>query len=131
MSGTRHYLFSRALLHQTLTLVHVCVCVLWSTDRLTEFFRFCKGCHFHFISFHIYDCNYPYFDAGSVAYWLDQVKSFGLPIWLTEFDCPGNAGHTVTIEDELKFMINVFNLLDHDPQVERYARVSRPRVVYA
>jgi hypothetical protein len=91
-------------------------------EWLREFFQYCTGCHFHFLSFHVYDCNYPYFNGASVGYWLGQVKSFGLPIWLTEFDCPSNTpGRTVTIDDELQFMRSTFDLLDGDSQVERYS----------
>lgn len=82
--------------------------------RFRQFFGNCTGCHFDFLCFHIYDCNAPYFDAGAINYWLSQVKPFGLPIWLTEFDCPGNS-----IPDELRWMEKVLDTLDADPQVER------------
>jgi hypothetical protein len=51
-----------------------------------------------------------------VGYWLSQVKGFGLPIWLTEFNCPSDS-----VQNELKWMQNVLPVLDSDAQVERYS----------
>lgn len=85
-------------------------------EWFAQFFGNCTGCHFDFLCFHIYDCNAPWFDAGAVNYWLGQVKGFGLPIWLTEFDCPFNS-----VANELTWMERVLGSLDSDPQVERYA----------
>lgn len=87
-----------------------------SNGRFAQFFGNCTGCHFDFLCFHIYDCNAPWFDAGAVNYWLGQVKGFGLPIWLTEFDCPSNS-----VANELTWMERVLGSLDSDPHVERYA----------
>ena len=91
----------------------------YNRTRFTQFFANCTGCHFDFLCFHIYDCNVPWFDAGAVNYWLGQVKGFGLPIWLTEFDCPANSG-SVTVADELAWMQRVLPSLDSDAQIERF-----------
>lgn len=108
--------------HTTRTAVHMTQHTpdaVRSHDRFAQFFGNCTGCHFDFLCFHIYDCNSPWFDAGAVNYWLGQVKGFGLPIWLTEFDCPSNS-----VANELTWMDRVLSSLDSDPQVERYRRSS-------
>lgn len=87
---------------------------------LRYFFGNCSTCHFDYQSAHIYDCNAPYFDSGSVGYWIGQYASFGRPIWLTEFACPSNSG-TVTEADELHFMHAVLPYLDGRSDVDRYA----------
>jgi hypothetical protein len=97
----------------TLTLTLTLACL---ARRFTQFFGNCTGCRFDFLAFHIYDCNAPHLDAGAVAYWLSEVKGFGLPIWLTEFNCP-----TSSVDEELEGMQRVLDYLDSDDQVERYA----------
>jgi len=84
---------------------------------LTEFFGNCSTCHFDFQNFHIYDCNAPYYDSGSVGYWVGQAAAFGRPIWLTEFDCPNPPNASL----ELKWMQSVLPYLDGNANIERYA----------
>ena len=48
---------------------------------------------------------------------LDRYKVFNKPLWLTEF-CNWDAGSEVA---QIKFMAEMFNAMEQDPQVERYA----------
>jgi len=84
---------------------------------LTWFHGNCSTCHFDFQCFHIYDCNVPYYDAGGLNYWLSVASSFGLPVWLTEFDCPSPPNTTM----EIKWMTAALQSLDNNPNVSRYA----------
>ena len=82
--------------------------------RFTQFFGNCTDCHFDFLCFHAYECT-----VGGLNYWVGQMQTFGLPIWLTEFACPSNSG-SVTIDDEVTYMQNALWSLDNNTQIERY-----------
>jgi hypothetical protein len=84
---------------------------------LTWFHGNCSACHFDFQCFHIYDCNLPYYDAGSLNYWISVASSFGLPVWLTEFNCPSPPGPDM----EIQWMTSVLQSLDNNPNVSRYS----------
>lgn len=84
---------------------------------LTWFYGNCSACHFDFQNFHIYDCNLPYFDAGALNYWISVASSFGLPVWLTEFDCP----YPPDASTEVSWMQSALAALDNNPNVSRYA----------
>jgi len=88
---------------------------LGPVDWFTQFFGNCTDCHFDFLCFHAYECN-----VGGLNYWVNQMETFGLPIWLTEFACPSNSG-SVTIDDEVTYMQNALWSLDNNTNIERYS----------
>jgi len=77
------------------------------------FFGNCTGCKVDFIATHIYTC-----DINQLSQYLDSLKKYNKPIWLTEFACPA-AGKPD--QYEIDFMKQALQLLDNDPQIERYA----------
>ncbi len=89
--------------------------------RFTQFFGNCTDCHFDFLCFHAYECT-----VGGLNYWVGQMQTFGLPIWLTEFACPSDSG-SVTIDDEVAYMQNALWSLDNNTQIERYHTAHRTR----
>jgi len=86
----------------------------WSpVPYFDAFFGNCTGCQVDFIATHIYTC-----DVNELKTYLDSLKKYNKPIWLTEFACPA-AGKPPSFE--LDFMKAALTLLDNDPIVERYA----------
>jgi len=77
------------------------------------FFGNCTNCQVDFIATHIYTC-----DITQLTQYLDSLKKYNKPIWLTEFACPA-AGKEDSFE--IDFMKQALNLLDNDPAIERYS----------
>lgn len=57
--------------------------------------------------------------AGSMKQYVDKFKKYGKPIWLTEF-CNW-AGNNISVESQMKYMVEAINKLEADPDVQRYA----------
>jgi len=77
------------------------------------FFGNCTGCHVDFLTTHIYTC-----DINQFTTFLNNLKKYKLPIWLTEFACPA-AKQPESVE--IAFMKAALNYLDNDPMIEKYA----------
>jgi hypothetical protein len=84
---------------------------------LTDFFAACQGCQVDYVAVHWYNC-----DRESLEWYLDQFKSFGKPLWLTEFAC-GYEGDT-SLAGQEKYMREAIPVLEADPHVYRYAWFS-------
>lgn len=78
-----------------------------------QFFANCTGCKVDFIATHIYTCN-----VTELQVYLDSLKKYNKPIWLSEFACPASGQ---PIEVEINFMKQALALLDGDSSIERYA----------
>jgi len=86
----------------------------WSpVPYFDAFFGNCTGCKVDFLATHIYTC-----DINELKTYLQSLKKYNLPIWLSEFACPA-AGKPDSFE--MDFMKQALDLLDNDPQIERYA----------
>jgi hypothetical protein len=77
------------------------------------FFGNCTGCHVDFLTTHIYTC-----DINQFTTFLNNLKKYKLPIWLTEFACPA-AKQPESVE--IAFMKAALNYLDNEPMIEKYA----------
>lgn len=80
-------------------------------EWLDRFFELCPACRVDAIAMHTYTC-----DAEWVADHLEPYRKFGLPIWVTEFACISDDANLVRT-----FMEETVDLLEHDPDVARYA----------
>jgi hypothetical protein len=92
---------------------------------LDQFFGNCtklygpRGCQVAHVAVHDYSC-----DAQQTMAYLTSVHArYKLPVWLTEFSCGDGAQHKPTA-DHIKYMREVFPLLDAAPFVYRYAWMS-------
>jgi len=83
------------------------------TPWFTDFFGNCTGCKVDFLTTHIYTC-----DINQFTTFLNNLKKFNKPIWLTEFACPAAKQ---PIDVEITFMKAALNYLENDPQIERYS----------
>jgi hypothetical protein len=91
-----------------------CYAASWNPEPwFDQFFGNCTGCKIDFLATHIYTCN-----ITQLTEYLDGLKKYNKPIWLTEFACPA-AGQP--IEFEISFMKQVLELLDNDPAIAKYA----------
>jgi len=83
------------------------------TPWFDAFFGNCTNCHVDFLTSHIYTC-----DVNQFTTFLNNLKKYKLPIWLTEFACPAaNQPESV----EIDFMKAALNYLDNEPMIERYS----------
>lgn len=57
--------------------------------------------------------------AQSMKQFVDAAKKYGKPIWLTEF-CNW-ANNSISLDAQMKYMVEAINLLEADDDVERYA----------
>jgi len=78
-----------------------------------DFFSNCTGFRVDFLTTHIYTCDIQQFKD-----YMNGLKKYNKPIWLTEFACPGAK---LPIDQEIQFMKNALAFLDADPQFERYS----------
>jgi len=77
------------------------------------FFGNCTGCRVDFLTSHIYTC-----DINQFTTFINGLKKYNKPIWLTEFACPA-AGQPIA--KEIEFMKQALAFLDGESQVERYS----------
>ncbi len=89
------------------------IMLLWSTVHCTQsihhsthhhhnrdqFFGNCTDCQVDILATHYYGC-----DVQGLKWYLDQCRKYGLPIWLTEFDCPNGMG---TLDKQREYMLKV------------------------
>lgn len=78
-----------------------------------QFFGNCTNCRVDFITTHIYTCS-----AAGVRNFLNGLKKYNKPIWLTEVACPA-AGQPNSVEEN--FLTELRGYLDADSVFERYA----------
>ena len=78
-----------------------------------------SGCRVTHVAVHDYTC-----DPQTLMTYLKQVHSrYNMPVWLTEFSC-GDGAQAKPMADHLKYMGEVFPLLDAADYVYRYAWMS-------
>jgi len=77
------------------------------------FFGNCTGCQVDFLTTHIYTC-----DVTELKNYIDSLKKYNLPIWLTEFACPASGQPD---QVELDYMKQVLAYLDGESQIGKYA----------
>jgi hypothetical protein len=80
-------------------------------EFLRRMLELCPSCRFDAIAMHTYTC-----EARWVRDHLEPYREFGLPIWVTEFACMSNDTNLVRT-----FMSDTVEMLENDPDVERYA----------
>jgi len=91
-----------------------CYAASWNPEPwFDQFFANCTNCQVDFLATHIYTCN-----ITQLTEYLNGLKKYNKPIWLTEFACPA-AGQP--IEFEINFLKQALELLDNDPAIQRYA----------
>ena len=81
---------------------------------LDKFFAACTDCKVDAIAAHWYACT-----GEALSWYLDQLKKYNLPIWLTEFSCGDDADRS--LEKQKKYMTDAVAVLEADPRVARYA----------
>jgi len=91
-------------------------------DWLGRFLELCVGCKVDAIAFHSYTCYGRFLKEH-----IDLYRSFGKPLWLTEFACAEggdlNAGR-LSAEGQMEYMREAIPMLEQDPDVEMYAWFS-------
>jgi len=77
------------------------------------FFGNCTNCKVDFLSTHIYTC-----DINELTTYLEGLKKYNLPVWLTEFACPA-SGQPEQVE--LDFMKAALQYLETQSYIGGYA----------
>jgi len=91
-----------------------CYAASWDPSPwFDHFFGNCTGCKVDFLATHIYSC-----DMAQFTTYINNLKKYNKPIWLTEFACPAA---NQPIDKEIEFMKQALAFLDNEPQVERYS----------
>jgi len=91
-------------------------------DWLGEFLERCVGCKIDAIAFHSYTCY-----ARFLQDHINIYRSFGKPLWLTEFACAEGgelSASRLSSEGQMNYMREAIPMLERDPDVERYAWFS-------
>jgi len=88
------------------------------TSWMRSFIDACQGCRIDAIAIHSYDCDLP-----SIQRLVDAYRSFGRPIWLTEFAC-AVPGRDVSMQPQIQFMNQVVPWLEQEGVIEKYAWFS-------
>lgn len=73
-----------------------------------------QGCRVDLLATHWYGC-----DAGGLQRFLDATQKYGLPVWVTELDCPNGLDGAEA--REYLYLIKALQVLDSHPSVEAYA----------
>lgn len=88
---------------------------------LKAFFQACSGCEVDYVAVHWYNCDLPslkdYLEPGGS---LEGFEQFGVPIWLTEFSCNGDA----SAAEQEAYMRAAVPYLEANPHVLRYSWFS-------
>ena len=85
-------------------------------DYLDDFFAACQGCRVDYIAIHSYMNN-----IGSLNWYLNEFKSYGKPIWITEFAGWEENGTINNLSDQINFMIGAVDLFESDTSVYKYS----------
>ena len=81
---------------------------------LDAFFAACKDCRVDYVAAHWYACDGP-----ALTWYLDQLKKYKRPIWLTEFSCLD--GQDKSVAAQKKYMRDALAILEGDADVAAYA----------
>ena len=82
-----------------------------------EFFAACQGCRVDHLAVHWYACH-----RDALSGYIEQMKQYGLPIWLTEFSCLDAMDKSVPVQ--LQYMQEALDYLENEPAVVRYSWFS-------
>lgn len=82
-------------------------------DWLDDFFKACAGCRVDYIALHWYG------GGNSITGYIDAVRKYGKPIWITEFADWEATG--VTPQIQKNYLAGTTNFLERDPDVFRYS----------
>ena len=85
-------------------------------DYLDDFFAACQDCRVDYIAVHSYMNN-----VSSLQWYINEFKSYGKPIWLTEFAGWEQNGTINNISDQINFMMGAVDFLESDTAVFRYS----------
>lgn len=91
----------------------------WETDPFTyfdKFFAACPNCQVDYLAVHWYACTLP-----ALQNYINGMKKYGKPIWLTEFSC--GDGDT-SLANQEAYMKAAVPYLENEPAVARYAWFS-------
>ena len=91
----------------------------WATDPFVwfdQFFAACPGCKVDYLAVHWYACT-----KEALSSYLDKMKKYGKPIWLTEFSCLDNPSLKSDPAKQAAYMSDALALVEADPMVARYA----------
>jgi len=83
-------------------------------DYYDAFFAACPKCRVDHIAIHLY------MPAGGMKPIINQLKKYGKPIWLTEFNC-NDGSSSATADDHINFITSEVEYLEKEPMVFRYA----------
>lgn len=82
-----------------------------------EFFAACPGCRVDHLAVHWYACH-----KDALSGYIEQMKRYERPIWLTEFSCLDQADVSVPVQKQ--YMQDALAYLEAEPAVVRYAWFS-------
>ena len=86
---------------------------------LDAFFAACKGCKIDFVPVHWYACDVP-----ALKTYIDRIRKYNKPIWLTEFACGDKPRDQITADVQMAYMTAAVKYLENEPAVARYAWFS-------
>ncbi len=87
---------------------------------LDSFFHDCPGCRVDYIAMHSYMCY-----SGALSGYLDRLKKYGKPIWLTEFACWDQP--TITLNMQKGLVLGAIDLMESDTMIFRYSWITGDR----
>jgi hypothetical protein len=83
---------------------------------LDKFFAACQGCRVDYIAAHWYNCDIP-----SLESYLNGMRKYQKPIWLTEFACWFGPNAPYSEADAIEYAHDAAVYLDQQPDIVRYA----------
>lgn len=84
---------------------------------LDKFFAACPGCRVDHIAAHWYACT-----PEALEWYLDHLRVYGRPIWITEFACWDDGPHSAEAVEQ--YARDSVRILEADPDVFRYSWFS-------
>jgi len=85
-------------------------------DYLDDFFAACPDCRVDYIAVHSYMNT-----ISALEWYINEFKSYGKPIWLTEFAGWESNGVINNISDQINYMIGAVDFLEYDTCVFKYS----------
>lgn len=85
-------------------------------DYLDDFFAECQDCRVDYIAVHSYMNT-----VSALEWYINEFKSYGKPIWLTEFAGWESNGVINNITDQINYMIGAVDFLEYDTCVFKYS----------
>eukprot|EP00929_Paragymnodinium_shiwhaense_P019470 TRINITY_DN1325_c0_g2_i1.p1 TRINITY_DN1325_c0_g2~~TRINITY_DN1325_c0_g2_i1.p1 ORF type:complete len:385 (+),score=84.73 TRINITY_DN1325_c0_g2_i1:74-1228(+) len=105
--------------HGVRTLVGPCVAQPHLFDWYGQFFAKCSGCRVDAVCFHNYNC-----DMGSMQNYVNGLKKWNKPIWITEIACANNPGGSKDANRQCSYMKQLIPYLMGEPSVAKFAWFS-------